>query len=61
MHPEKLYPQYNIFKTRYDVKAQLPPFLESYPARNYMFKGNNRNPRARCEICLKLTKTPERR
>ena len=24
------------------------------PARNYMFKVNNRNTRARCEICLKL-------
>ena len=29
---------------------------------NYMFKVNNRNTRARCEICSKLTiKTPERR
>ena len=32
------------------------------PAGNYMFKANNRNTRARCEICSKLTiKTPERR
>ena len=32
------------------------------PAGNYMFKVNNRNIRARCEICSKLTiKTPERR
>ena len=31
------------------------------PAGNYMFKVNNRNTRARCEICLKLTiKKPER-
>ena len=31
-------------------------------AGNYMFKVNNRNTRARCEICSKLTiKTPERR
>ena len=31
-------------------------------AGNYMFKVNNRNIRARCEICSKLTiKTPERR
>ena len=26
-----------------------------------MFKVNNRNTRTRCEICSKLTKTPERR
>ena len=32
------------------------------PAGNYMFKVNNRNTQARCEICSKLTiKTPERR
>ena len=32
------------------------------PAGNYMFKANNRNPRTRCKICLKLTiKTPEQR
>ena len=32
------------------------------PAGNYMFNVNNRNNRARCEICSKLTiKTPERR
>ena len=31
-----------------------------FPAGNYMFKVNNRNTRARCEICLKLTiKIPE--
>ena len=37
--------------------------LSSYnPVGNYMFKVNNRNTRARCEICSKLTiKTPERR
>ena len=34
----------------------------SYPAGNYMFKVNNRNTRARCEICSELTiKIPERR
>ena len=33
--------------------------MENYPAGNYMFKVNNRNTRARCEICSKLTiKTP---
>ena len=26
-----------------------------FPAGNYMFKGNNRNTRTRCEICSKLT------
>ena len=32
------------------------------PAGNYLLKVNNRNTRARCEICSKLTiKTPERR
>ena len=32
------------------------------PDGNYMFKVNNRNTRARCEICSKLTiKIPERR
>ena len=32
------------------------------PTGNYMFKINNRNTTARCEICSKLTaKTPERR
>ena len=32
------------------------------PAGNYMFKVNNRNTRAKYEICSKLTiKTPERR
>ena len=32
------------------------------PAGNYMFKVNNRNTRARCEICSKLAiKIPERR
>ena len=35
--------------------------LIPYPAGNYMFKVNNRNTKAKCEICSKLTiKTPER-
>ena len=34
----------------------------TYPAGNYMFKVNNKNTSARCEVCSKLTiKTPERR
>ena len=33
-----------------------------FPSDNHIFKVNNRNTRARCEICSKLTlKTPERR
>ena len=33
-----------------------------FPSGNHMFKVSNRNTRARCEICLKLTiKTLERR
>ena len=36
--------------------------LRYYPAGNYMFKVSNRNTRARCGICSKLTIiTPERR
>ena len=35
-------------------------FKVKYPAGTYMFKVNNRNTKARCKICLKLTiKTPE--
>ena len=35
---------------------------KSNPAGNYMFKGNNRNTKTRCEISSKLAiKTPERR
>ena len=32
-----------------------------YPVNIYLFKINYRNTRKRFEICLKLTKTPERR
>ena len=36
--------------------------VRSIPPDIYLFKVNNRNTRARCEICSKLTiKTPERR
>ena len=36
--------------------------IESFPAKIYLFKVNNRSTSKRCEICLKLTiKTPERR
>ena len=34
--------------------------VTSHPDGNYMFKVDNRNTRARCKICSKLTiKTPE--
>ena len=47
------YIQVNTFKV-YKVTV--------HPAGNYMFKVNNRNTRAKCEICPKLTiKTQERR
>ena len=37
-------------------------FSKCDPAGIYLLKANNRNTRARCEICSKLTiKTPERR
>ena len=37
-------------------------FTRNNPAGIYLLKVNNRNTRARCEICFKLTiKTPERR
>ena len=36
--------------------------LEPFPTGIYLLKVNNRNTRASCEICSKLTiKTPERR
>ena len=35
-------------------------FFISIPVGNYMFKVNNRNSRARCEICSKLTIKNER-
>ena len=34
---------------------------DTTPAGIYLFKVNNRNTRTRCEICSKLTNTPERR
>ena len=34
--------------------------IESFPAKIYLFKLNNKNKRKRCGICLKFTiKTPE--
>ena len=34
--------------------------LNTFQAGNYMFQVNNRNSRTRCEICSKLTKTPDK-
>ena len=49
----------------YAVKAIFSCILDSFfptPADIYLLKVNNRNTRARCEICSKLTiNTPERR
>ena len=43
-------------------KKHSVQILSQIPARNYIFKVNNRNARQRSEICSKLTiKTPERR
>ena len=45
-----------------DVLIFGNPFAGAIPVGNYTFKVNNRNIRASCEICSKLTiKTPERR
>ena len=38
------------------------PSPKSFPADIYLFKANNGNTEAKCEVCSKLTiKTPERR
>ena len=42
------------------LKMNQKYFTSIHPACNYTFKANNSNNRKRCEICLKLTKTPER-
>ena len=45
---------------RYDEQEAF--LLPTVPIGIYMLKVNNRNTRARCKICLKVTiKTPERR
>ena len=46
---------------REDLNMELKR-IKGYPAGIYLLKANNRNIRARCEICSKLTiKIPERR
>ena len=54
-----------LFKQFVSINYELNSFFSSisvnhFPASIYLLKGNNRNTRARCEICSKLTiKTPE--
>ena len=44
------------------LKMMKNAFYFMFPVGIYLLKVNNRNARARCEICSKLTiKTPERR
>ena len=44
------------------MKQELDHAATKNPVDSYLLKVNNRNTRARCEICSKLTiKTPERR
>ena len=44
------------------IVAKFEAYGLDNPVGIYLFKVNNRNTRARCEICLQLTiKTPERR
>ena len=48
-------------KDTLDLRTFCSGQISNNPAGNYMFKVNNRNTRATCEICSKLTiKTPER-
>ena len=52
-------PCFNPFLSKQNLSSL--PLLRYYPVGNYILKVNNRNTRARCEICSKLTiKTPER-
>ena len=46
----------------YDPLADHVLILDRFTNSNYMYTVNNRNTRARCEVCSKLTiKTPEGR
>ena len=48
----------NYFIESYRILRML--MLKDIPANIYLFKGNNRITRKRCQICSKLTlKTPE--
>ena len=43
-----------------DALSVLWSWKSYYPVDIYLLKVNNRNTRTRCELCSKLTKTPER-
>ena len=59
IHDTNLFTCWLFFTTSFIKHASPERF---YLSGNYMFKVNNRNIRARCEICSKLTiKTAERR
>ena len=45
----------NVIKISKQWPIRTLDDLEIIPAGNYMFKVNNRNTRARCEVCSKLT------
>ena len=52
----------NISRKKWTMKLIFSMLIGIKPAGIYMLKVNNRNTRARCEICWKLTiKIPERR
>ena len=59
------FPEYNLLaatELKICMKSMIKAATRNIPAGNYMFKVNNRNTRARCEICSRLTiKAPERR
>ena len=51
----------NLILAKIEKQSSLPLLIFKNPAGIYLLKVNNRNTRARCEICSKLTiKTPER-
>ena len=60
LSPDKNTNKLFLLSPNFQCKHFAKAWDELYPAGNYMFKVNNRNTRARCEICLKLIiKTPE--
>ena len=57
-----LVPVFGSFNTMQQAKLNFKPVAQTLPVGIYLLKVNNRNTRARCEICLNLIiKTPERR
>ena len=52
----------SIFKINFSSMGMLKVDTSVFACQNLMFKNNNRNTRARCEICSNLTiKTSKRR